>query len=143
MPRTKIFMRRRGRRCRPSRPVRAKDCGGCENSGGFPVDPRLDVWNTERIDVDASAAQVRATDWLGDLPLVVLSLGRYDLLANVPEEVAARLGPIWDEQQQELAQLSTNSTHIIAEKSHWDMVSEQPDVVVDAIRQVVDAARER
>ena len=108
---------------------------------GVPVDPSQDYWNIERIDVDASAAQVRATDWLGDLPLVVLSLGRYDILGGVPEAVAGPLGDVYQAQQQELAQLSSNSTHIIAEKSDWDMVSEQPDVVVDAIRQVVDAAR--
>ena len=93
--------------------------------------------------MDASTAQVRATDWFGDLPLVVLSLGRYELLADVPAEVAGPLSDVFQAQQQELAQLSTNSTHIIAEESDWFMADEQPEVVVNAIRQVVDAARAR
>jgi len=98
--------------------------------------------NAEGVDLEASAAQVRATGSLGDLPLVVLTRGRSDAPPDFPADVAARLEHAWLEMQQDLARLSTNSTHIIAEESGHYIAGDQPEVVVDAIRQVVEAARE-
>ncbi len=106
-----------------------------------PPDPEQDPGNVERIDLEASDAEVRATGVLGDLPLVVLTAGRYDPPPDLPEDVAARLGHVKHELHQELAQLSTNSTHIIVENSGHYIHDEQLDVVVAAIRRVVDAAR--
>jgi pimeloyl-ACP methyl ester carboxylesterase len=106
-----------------------------------PPDPDQDPGNVERIDWEASDAQVRATGSLGDRPLVVLTAGRYDPPPDLPEDVAARLGQVNQELQHELAQLSTNSTHIIVDNSGHYIHDEQPNVVVAAIRRVVDAAR--
>jgi pimeloyl-ACP methyl ester carboxylesterase len=98
--------------------------------------------NPEGIDWEASAAQVRAAGSLGDLPLVVLTRGRPIVLRDVPADVVARLEEVWRELQQDLTQLSTNSTHIIAEESNSLIQEHQPELVVDAIRQVVEAVRE-
>ena len=45
--------------------------------------------------------------------------------------------------QADLVQLSTNGTQIIAEQSGHYVQNDQPDLVVQAIRQVVEAARQR
>lgn len=77
---------------------------------------------------------------LGDIPLIVLSRtdGGYsddlDVPANEMEEERVRL-------QKELARLSTNSKHIIAKNSGHNIHLEAPQLVIDAIRQVVTAAR--
>jgi pimeloyl-ACP methyl ester carboxylesterase len=106
-----------------------------------PPAPDQDPGNVERIDLEASDAHVRATGALGDLPLVVLTAGRGDPPPDLPEDVAVRLGQVEHELQQELAQLSTNSTHIIVDNSGHYIHDEQLDVVVAAIQRVVDAAR--
>jgi pimeloyl-ACP methyl ester carboxylesterase len=73
---------------------------------------------------------------VGDKPIVVITHGQkfpppYDVL-----EVG------WDEGQQRLAALSTNSTLIVAEKSNHMIQHDEPDLVVEAIRSVWFAARD-
>jgi pimeloyl-ACP methyl ester carboxylesterase len=75
-----------------------------------------------------SAAQVRATGKLGDIPLVVLTRGR-------------DLNPSWKKLQDDLATLSSNSQHIIASNSAHGIQGDEPELVVDAIRHVVEALR--
>ena len=105
-------------------------------------DPQL---NPEGFDWEASAAQVRASGSLGDRPLIVVTRGRpaEPSELGLPPDVAVQVEDVWQELQQELANLSTNSTHIIAEESGHFIHKDQPDVVVDAIRHVVDVVRER
>jgi hypothetical protein len=85
---------------------------------------------------------------LGDLPLIVLSAGAvYD---GIPESIVTAMGgpdvlaqviQIHNELQTELVNLSTQGVQIIAHKSgheiHWD----QPDLVIDAIRAIVEQVR--
>lgn len=77
---------------------------------------------------------------LGDIPLIVLTRGEggYEDGLNVPakelEDERLRL-------QKELAKLSSNSKQIIAKDSGHNIHLEAPDLVVDAIRQVVQAAQ--
>ena len=81
---------------------------------------------------------------LGDLPLIVLHRqdGEYKPApgAITPEQVkqldAERLV-----HNQDLVQLSRNSAHIIATNSTHDIHLDRPELVVDAIDQVVDAVR--
>ncbi len=101
--------------------------------------------NPEGLDWEASAAQVRASGSLGDMPLIVVTRGTHPDPSELglPHDVAVQGEEVWQELQQDLAKLSTNSTHIIAEESGHFIHKDQPDVVVAAIRQVVDVARER
>jgi pimeloyl-ACP methyl ester carboxylesterase len=89
-------------------------------------------------DYTASAAQARATGPFGDLPLVVITAGKP---AMVPDEVRADWERVELEMQTELTQLSTNSTQIIAEQSDNCVQCTEPELVIEAIREVVDAAR--
>ena len=55
------------------------------------------------------------------------------------------IGPIvamWPEFQQELAAQLPNSTHIIAEKSGHFIQKDQPQLVIDAIREMVNGVRD-
>ncbi len=105
-------------------------------------DPAL---NPEGFEWEASAAQVRASGSLGDRPLIVVTRGRpaEPSALGLPPDVAVHVEEVWQDLQQDLATLSTTSTHIIAEESGHFIHKDQPDLVVDAIRHVVDVARER
>ena len=79
---------------------------------------------------------------LGDRPLIVLTRARggyrdgRDILAEELEKERLRL-------HSELARLSRNSQHIIAKNSGHNIHLEAPDLVIEAIRHVVDAARRK
>jgi pimeloyl-ACP methyl ester carboxylesterase len=105
-----------------------------------PVYERLGVgdWvdDTDRIDMEATVRELHAAGDLGDLPLVVVTAGTIDdeYLATVPRLAAAA--------QTRLASLSTNAIHVVATDSSHFVYEEAPDVVLAAIRAVVEAARD-
>lgn len=75
-------------------------------------------------DAAASAAQLRS---VGDMPLAVISA------ADQPPEVLAL--------HQALARMSSKGRHIVASKSgHW-IHFDEPELIVDTVRRVVEAAR--
>lgn len=93
--------------------------------------------------LEESSAQVAESGDLGDLPLVVLTaensinaeaLQSIGLPADFPID---EIQPIWLALQDELASLSTNSTHVIAEGSGHAIHLDRPDLVIAAIRQVL------
>lgn len=82
---------------------------------------------------------------LGDIPLVVLIGGKKG--GETPQGVSAeewkQLSEEKRKQKTELANLSRNNKVIISEKSGHHIQLEEPDLVVSAIRQVVDSVRKR
>jgi len=100
--------------------------------------------NTEGIDLDASFAQVRearAAAPLRTMPLVVLSAGQGEpamFPEGWPMEAEAMLH---DELQTDLAGLVSGGRHVVATQSGHYVQQSQPDAVVAAIRDVVQAAR--
>jgi pimeloyl-ACP methyl ester carboxylesterase len=103
----------------------------------------------EQIDLDASFDQLRRAELahpLRPLPLVVVSHGRPlgadappDALAQLPPGLFDALEPAAQALQDALAALVPGARHIIAiDSGHYVQLS-QPELVVDAIRQVVDA----
>jgi pimeloyl-ACP methyl ester carboxylesterase len=89
-----------------------------------------------------SAAQTAATGSFGDLPLAVLSRDPDKPLTNLPADLAKPLNGAWEKMQEELAHLSTKGTQVIAKGSAHYIQLDRPDVVVDAVRKVVDQARQ-
>jgi hypothetical protein len=86
---------------------------------------------------------VRATGPLGDLPLVVLTASQYGAPpSGLPIDFVAAYERMAQELQQELVRLSTCSTHIIAEHSGHFIQCDEPELVVAAVRHVVELARE-
>ncbi len=92
-----------------------------------------------------STSQVRQIgNSLSDLPLVVLSSG----LGPIPSALLPPGFPVeemneaWMEMQKELASRSTDSSHVIAEKSGHYIQIDQPDLVINMIRQMVEKDRQ-
>ncbi len=107
----------------------------------------------ERIDVDRSFDQVRAAPPLRQLPLIVLSADRGwgpqvpSMIAAgaLPADVPPDFGYVTDAAQKvaqkKLAQLVQNAKHITDTNSGHEIHKEQPQLVIDAIREVVDTVR--
>jgi pimeloyl-ACP methyl ester carboxylesterase len=107
----------------------------------------------ERNDPERSFDQVRAAPPLRPLPLVVLSADRPwgpqvpSMIAagTLPADVPQNFGYVTDAAQkaaqEKLAHLVPNAKHITNTNSGHEIQKEQPQLVIDAIRQVVDAVR--
>jgi len=95
--------------------------------------------------VDDYHASVRAAHItsLGDIPLIVLSHGQAQRVPGLSEEVNQQKEQAEQQMQVELAAQSSRGKRIVAEKSGHLIQIDQPELVVDAIRQVVEAARHR
>lgn len=88
-----------------------------------------------------SDSQLKTSGTLGNLPLIVIRHGVPSMFAGMPAEQAKQAEQVWQELQADLLNLSSNSRLIIAEKSGHGIQTDQPDLVVDAIRQIVDSVR--
>jgi pimeloyl-ACP methyl ester carboxylesterase len=99
----------------------------------------------EAEELAALYAERRKTEYpLGDLPLIVLhrERGGYEPIPGmITPELAKQLKEERAEQTWDLARLSRNSAHIYAKNSGHDIHLDRPELVIDAIRQVVEAVR--
>jgi pimeloyl-ACP methyl ester carboxylesterase len=94
----------------------------------------------EQMDLKLSGAQVRShRKPFGAMPLIVLSHG--EPIAGIPALYSPLVEGIWSDMQLDLLNLSTNSKQIIAEQSGHDIPSDQPQLVIDATREVVRVLR--
>jgi pimeloyl-ACP methyl ester carboxylesterase len=92
--------------------------------------------------ISQSAAQTATTGSLGDMPLAVLSSDPNTPQPDIPEDLVEPTNNAWQQMQKELAQLSTHSTHVIAKNSGHYIQLDRPDLVIEAVRNVVDHARQ-
>lgn len=102
------------------------------------------IRGNEDIDFNRSVAQVRAANWHSDIPLIVLTRGSATLNPNdyaVPS-LAPKFEEIRLELQRELVHRSSRGKQVIAEKSGHNIHRDQPELVVDAVRQVVEELRQ-
>jgi pimeloyl-ACP methyl ester carboxylesterase len=88
-----------------------------------------------------SAAQTAATGSLDDLPLLVLSHDPNKPSADLPPDIAKPTNEAWEKMQEELSGLSSEGRQVIAKGSAHYIQLERPEVVIDAVRNVVDQAR--
>ena len=107
----------------------------------------------ERIDVDRSFNQIRAAPPLRSIPLVVLSADRPwgpqvppmiaagKLSADIPPDFGYVTDAAQKKAQERLAKLVPNEKHITNTNSGHEIHKEQPQLVIDAIREVVEAVR--
>jgi pimeloyl-ACP methyl ester carboxylesterase len=91
--------------------------------------------------VSESAAQAAATPSLGDMPLVVLSHDPEKPSSEFPPDLAKPINEAWETMQEEMAHLSTRGTQTIVKNSSHYIQIDRPDVVIDAVRAVVEQAR--
>ena len=94
--------------------------------------------------IPVSMEQLRAAPMrLGDKPLIVLTHGLKEANQAGSPEGAGQAEQVWSELQADLARRSSSGKQVIAEKSGHYIQFDQPDLVIDAIRQVVEATRRR
>jgi pimeloyl-ACP methyl ester carboxylesterase len=98
------------------------------------IDPeQLDIWTSER----QTRVALRRSP-LRPMPLVALARGRpLDPGAPFVEETER----LWLQLQRELTQLVPGGRLVVATESGHDIQDEQPELVLDAIRDVVLAVR--
>jgi pimeloyl-ACP methyl ester carboxylesterase len=85
-----------------------------------------------------SGEQVVAIESFGDMPLMVLASGKPNPAFG---DSAEAFQQYWNQQNQALATKSANGTYILAEESGHHLYADAPDLVLDAVRQVVQEAR--
>jgi CubicO group peptidase (beta-lactamase class C family)/pimeloyl-ACP methyl ester carboxylesterase len=118
------------------------------NFGFNKPPPGLEKYkDIETLDVNASLDQIEksaAAQPLRPMPLVVLTQGQpFDLSPwqPLPADFPGALNKAWHAAQDELATLVPNAKHKVATKSSHYIQIQEPQLVVDAIKQVVEAVR--
>ena len=97
---------------------------------------RSEAAGDEGMDIPASAAQVRATGSMGDLPLAVLTATDH----GIGGELGARVEEKWRAFQDDLAALSSRSTHVSIDGGHYIQV-QHPEAVADAVKRILEMSR--
>ncbi len=104
-----------------------------------------DRMNIEGVDLQSSIEQVKALQPLGDLPLVVISRSPHNKewpgMPTLPVEINSALFQIWQDLQNELTGLSSNSTHVFASSAGHMIPTEEPEVVIQSIHKLVNDVR--
>ena len=115
-----------------------------ENPGLLAAYPEAEqLWRVPLLD-DPNVAlmhQARAESPLQPMPLVVLSHG-IPFAAPFPEWPTDQMERVMLTLQEDLAALVPNARHVIALQSGHDIHQDQPELVIEAIRQVVEAVRD-
>jgi len=89
-----------------------------------------------------SAAETAQTGSLSDMPLAVLSHDPDKPSSDLPPDLAKPTNEAWEKMQEELAHLSTRGTQTVAKNSAHYIQIDRPEVVIDAVRNVVEQARQ-
>ncbi len=88
----------------------------------------------------ADAPSVKAAG-LGDLPLIVLSHGLPDKTSGIDQTQQIQFEQEWSKMQKELVDLSSQGKQIIAEQSSHYIQLDQPELVIEAILELVKPGR--
>jgi len=80
---------------------------------------------------------------LPDVPLIVIGHGKTEQSqgVNSTEDIALQADRIWLDEMKKLATETSQGAYIVAEKSGHSIQLEQPDVIIDAIRTIVEQMR--
>jgi pimeloyl-ACP methyl ester carboxylesterase len=97
----------------------------------------------EWIDLEANAALLRKAQGIGDKPLIVLTASSTATDPMIPEAQRAEASRIHQELQRELTGLSTRSRQVIAASAGHNIQREEPQLIVDAVLEVVKQLRNR
>ena len=118
------------------------------NFGFTKPTPGLEKYkDIETLDVNASLDQMEkaaSAKPLRPMPLFVLTQGQpFDLSPwqPLPADFPGALNKAWHTAQDALATLAPNAKHKIATKSSHYIQAQEPQLVIDAIKQVVEAVR--
>ena len=90
--------------------------------------------------IQESDEQVRNTGSLEDIPLTVISHDVPDMFESLNDEQAEQAEQVWQEGQRALAQLSSDSTHLVAEDAGHNIQFDRPALIVQSIRDLSNAS---
>lgn len=122
-------------------PPAAEDTPALQSFRQFITTAYADPAQTaEGIDIPATVKQLQAAGTLGDKPLLVLVAGRPMLdTSTLPADLTTKLNTLLQETlPAELTALSTQSLRITVDESGHNIPQEQPNVIVAAIRTLID-----
>lgn len=101
----------------------------------------------ESIDVAESEKQLKVTNWRTNIPLIVLARGKasYNIEDYAPmlRSFAPKGEELRIEMQKDLACKSTNNSFSFAEKSGHFIHHDEPELVVQSIRAVIESVRSK
>jgi pimeloyl-ACP methyl ester carboxylesterase len=95
----------------------------------------------DHVDWGATETQLRNVKSIDAIPLVVLTAAKSQLADELPPPYGKRAYGIWLATQTQLASLSSNSIHAIAQYSGHFIHENQPNVVAAAVAAVVGSVR--
>jgi pimeloyl-ACP methyl ester carboxylesterase len=99
--------------------------------------------SAELENVLTSGRETAAAGNLGDLPLVVISRDTDKRNLDFPADLDNARNKVWAEMQEELSHLSTQGALVIAKGSGHAIQNDRPDIVIQAVHNVVDQARRK
>lgn len=89
--------------------------------------------------LEETCLQVRRADPLGDLPLTILTATGPTWWPDMPSDLdQVKFRRMWLQWQTDLTKLSTNSRHVFADQSSHFINFDQPELVVGAVREMVE-----
>jgi len=94
------------------------------------------VLENETFESNLAEVRIENVD-LGDMPLVVISRGYWDPIPGFSDAENQQAWQMWQEMQVELLSLSTDSEQIVATESEHHIQLQQPELVIDAIREII------
>lgn len=97
----------------------------------------------EWIDLAANAALLRRAKGIGNKPLVVLTASPTATDPMIPPDQQQECNRVHQELQRQLSGLSTNSRQVVATKAGHNIQREEPQLVIDAVLDVVKQVRDR
>lgn len=94
--------------------------------------------------LEDTCTQVRRAGSLDDLPLTVLTATGSTWWPDMPPDInPAKFRQMWLELQADLTKLSTSNRQLFADHSSHFMNFDQPELIIDAIRQMVETTRQK
>lgn len=91
-----------------------------------------------------TCTQVIRAGSLGDLPLIVLTATGPIWWSDMPPDIdQAKFRKMWLELQADLPKLSANSRQLFADHSSHFMNFDQPDLIINSVRQMVETTRQK
>ena len=94
----------------------------------------------EAAEIVSSENQLNSVGHIGSKPLIVISHGLRNMFENrgLSKAEIEEAEDYWEESQRNMARFSENGVYVEADKSGHNIQLEQPDVIVDSIRRMLN-----
>lgn len=97
------------------------------------------IAETESFEKNLAEVRTANVSSFSNMPIILLSRGKWEPLTSLSEAENQQAWQYWQAMQSEFELLSTKSKQIVAEQSGHNIQLQQPQLVVEAIREIVQA----